>query len=155
MGGGFELVLASDLVVASASSKFALPEVRLGLIPGWGGTQRLVQHVGPNRAKELIATGEAMSASAAYGFGIVNRVVPVASSTNEVADSYIDTLVARAPLALRAIKTTITAAYDPSAGGSVGAALETKSVLELLSSADGIEGVNAFIEKREPRFVGH
>ncbi len=155
MGGGFELVLASDLVVASASSKFALPEVRLGLIPGWGGTQRLVHFLGPNRAKELIATGAAMSASAAYGFGIVTKLGPVAGSADDVADSYIDTLVDRAPLALRAIKTTVTAAYDSPAGGTVGAALETKCVLELLASADGIEGVQAFIAKREPLFFGH
>lgn len=153
MGGGFELVLAADLVVASAASRFALPEVRLGLIPGWGGTQRLVRFVGPNRAKEAILTGAVLSASAAHEAGIVTLLVPDGDDPHAATGPYLETL-ARAPLAMRAVKATVAAAYDPRAGATEGAALETQSLLALFASADGQEGVRAFVEKREPRFVG-
>jgi enoyl-CoA hydratase/carnithine racemase len=154
LGGGFELVLAADLVVASAQSRFALPEVRLGLIPGWGGTQRLVRYLGPNRAKEAILTGASLSASAAHQAGIVTLLVPDGDDLDAALDSYLASLT-RAPLAMRAVKATVSTAYDPGAGDTAGAALETQSLLDLFASADGQEGVRAFVEKREPRFVGH
>ena len=154
MGGGFELVLAADLVVASATSRFALPEVRLGLIPGWGGTQRLVWFVGPNRAKELVLTGATMTASRAEDAGIVTHLVPAEIDLQESAEAYLEALTHRAPLALRAGKATIGASYDPQAGDTIGAELETTSLLRLFSSDDGKEGVSAFIEKRTPQFTG-
>lgn len=154
MGGGFELVLAADLVVAAESTRFALPEVRLGLIPGWGGTQRLVRFLGPNRAKDAILTGAVMSAKAAHEAGIVTLLVPSSEALPEAAEAYVESIEQRAPLALRAAKATVTAAYDPNAGDTVGGRLETSSLLRLFSSVDGQEGVSAFIEKRAPQFTG-
>lgn len=153
MGGGFELVLAADLVIASDSSRFGLPEVRLGLIPGWGGTQRLVRFVGPNRAKQLILTGTSLGAADAASAGIVTRLVPSAELDAASAE-LIAELTARAPLALRAAKAAIGAAYDERAGQTPGAAVETGHLLELFVTADGLEGVAAFVGKREPQFTG-
>lgn len=154
LGGGFELVLSADLVVSGSSSSFALPEVRLGLIPGWGGTQRLVRFVGPNRAKELIMTGTPMSAATAADAGIVTLLVPPGESVDEAAETYLRAISRQAPLALRHAKSAITAAYDPHAGDTIGGSRETLSLLELFLSLDGLEGVRAFSEKREPRFSG-
>jgi len=151
LGGGFELVLASDLVVATTSSQFGLPEVALGLIPGWGGTQRLVQHVGPNRAKEIVLTGTRFSASDA-GRLVTQLVEP--GQADSAALTLAESLAARAPLALRAAKAAISASYAPSGGASSGSALEQRLLLELFASRDGIEGVRAFIEKRPAVFTG-
>lgn len=151
MGGGFELVLAADLVVASETSRFGLPEVKLGLIPGWGGTQRLSRYVGPNRAKEAILTGAPFGPEDAGG--LVNRIVPSAE-VESAAAALIDTLVAQAPLALRAAKASIATAYDPERGETAGARLETEHLLALFASDDGREGVSAFVGKRTPIFTG-
>jgi enoyl-CoA hydratase/carnithine racemase len=151
MGGGFELVLAADLVVASETTRFGLPEVKLGLIPGWGGTQRLAHYVGPNRAKEAILTGAAFGPEEAGG--LVNRIVP-STEVESAASALIDTLVAQAPLALGAAKASIATAYDPQRGETTGARLETQHLLALFASDDGREGVAAFVEKRTPIFTG-
>jgi enoyl-CoA hydratase/carnithine racemase len=154
MGGGLELVLASDLVVASDRSRFGLPEIKLGLIPGWGGTQRLVRFLGPNRAKESILTGDPFGVDLALTTGLVNRVV-AADELGTTARDLARGLADRAPLALRAAKRAITAAYDPTASSDNGSALETQLLLELFASADGNEGVAAFVEKRPAVFAGN
>ena len=153
MGGGFEIVLSADLVVATRRSRFGLPEVTLGLIPGWGGTQRLTRHLGPNRTKRAVLLGEPVTTAEAYEAGIVTHVAPpedLAALVDEIAGQ----LAARAPLALAAAKAAITAAVDPTAGDDAGSALETRLLLDLFASEDGREGVAAFTEKRGPVFVG-
>jgi hypothetical protein len=153
MGGGFELVLSADLVIATRRSRFGLPEVTLGLIPGWGGTQRLTRHLGPNRTKRVVLLGEPLTTAEAYEAGIVTHVVPPEELAVFV-EEFAAQLATRAPLALAAAKAAITAAVDPTAGGDAGSALETRLLLELFASEDGREGVAAFTEKRGPVFVG-
>ena len=153
MGGGFELVLSADLVIASDRSRFGLPEISLGLIPGWGGTQRLTRFLGPNRAKEAILLGAPFTVEHAKRVGIVNRVVAADELLSAVAD-LAQELARKAPLARAAAKAAVTAAYDPELGADAGAELETHHLLALFASEDGREGVAAFIDKRAPRFVG-
>jgi enoyl-CoA hydratase/carnithine racemase len=154
MGGGFELVLSADLVIASDRSRFGLPEIKLGLIPGWGGTQRLTRFLGPNGAKEAVLLGEPFDAERARQCGIVSRVV----SPDELAEAAADLarqLAARAPLALSAGKAAVTAAYDPEHGADAGSGTETDHLLRLFASADGREGIAAFVEKRAAIFTGN
>lgn len=146
LGGGFELVLASDLVIASPTTQFGLPEVALGLIPGWGGTQRLVALVGPNRAKQIILTGERFGAADA---GDLVTHVADSGEVESYALALASTIAARAPLALRAAKAAVCAAFAPG-----GFALERTLLLDLFASHDGIEGVQAFVEKRPAVFIG-
>lgn len=152
MGGGFELVLSSDIVIATKRARFGLPEIRLGLIPGWDGTQRLARHIGPNRAKEAIMLASVLSATELSAAGLVNRLVEdeeLAAVTSTVADS----LAAQAPLALAAAKRAITAAVEPDIE-SAGSEQETRELLALFASDDGREGIAAFLEKRPAEFSG-
>lgn len=153
MGGGFELVLSADLVLATDRSRFGLPEITLGLIPGWGGTQRLTRFLGPNRTKEAVLTATPLDAQQAREGGIVSRVVAV-DELDAAALDLARSLAARAPLALAAAKAAVTAAYDPEHGADTGSGLETGHLLRLFASADGQEGVAAFVEKRPPIFTG-
>jgi len=153
MGGGFELVLSADLVIASDRSRFGLPEISLGLIPGWGGTQRLARVFGANRAKYAVLTGEPIPVEAALAAGIVSRVV-APHELERVVDELAAALASRAPLALAAAKAAVTEAIDPQHGEDAGSALETRLLLDLFASADGREGVAAFLDKRTPEFVG-
>lgn len=153
MGGGFELVLAADLVVASESSRFGLPEVKLGLIPGWGGTQRLGMFFSPNRTKEAIFTGQPFTAHEAAAAGLINRLVP-SHDLDAAADEIVTLVCAQAPRAVRGAKQAIATAFDPTRGTTPGAELETLTLLELFASPDGIEGVAAFAAKRPARFTG-
>lgn len=152
MGGGFELVLASDLVYASDRARFGLPEITLGLIPGWEGTQRLVRHLGPNRTKEAILRARVFSAAEMEQAGLLNGLTSPELLSGMV-DEVIADLVQRAPLALAAAKRAIGASYED-AGRSPGSDEETRSLLALFASADGREGVRAFVEKRAARFEG-
>ncbi|CAN7442968.1 enoyl-CoA hydratase/isomerase family protein [Microbacterium sp. LjRoot45] len=152
MGGGFELVLAADLVYASDRARFGLPEITLGLIPGWEGTQRLVRHLGPTRAKEAILRARAFSAEEMERAGLLNGL-----TSPERLPALVEEVVAdlgqRAPLALAAAKRAIGASYED-AGRSAGTDEETRSLLALFASNDGREGVRAFVEKRAARFEG-
>jgi enoyl-CoA hydratase/carnithine racemase len=152
LGGGFELALACDLVIATDTARFGLPETRLGLIPGWGGTQRLTAAIGAPRARRLVLTAELVPAAVAQEWGIVGAVVVPDALPAELEQLAAD-LQARAPLALAAAKRAIRAAETP-AWPTVGAARETVELLALFASADGAEGVGAFIEKRPPTFTG-
>lgn len=146
LGGGMEIALAADLVVASDSAKFGLPELALGLIPGWGGTQRLTALVGPRRAKEVILLGRVLSADDADGLGLVVRrcaAGDAASTALELARH----IAARAPLAVREARRVIDLAPH-------GRAEERAALDVLFKSADGREGVAAFAEKRQPTFRG-
>ena len=149
LGGGCELALACDLRYASSSAKLGQPEVNLGIIPGWGGTQRLARVCGLGVAKDLILTGRVVDAAEALRIRLVNEVHdPVIDRAREVAEQ----LAAKSPLALAAIKRTTNHALQ----GDHVENLEREAVAfaGLFGSADAKEGMAAFVEKREPRFVG-
>ena len=151
LGGGCELALACHLRLASETARFAQPEVKLGLIPGAGGTQRLQRVVGKGRALELVLTGETIDAAEAWRIGLVNRVVPPAELDREVG-AWVERLKARSPMALaRALEAV-------HAGGevSLSEALRLESALFGLCFAteDMREGTAAFLDKRAPSFPG-
>ncbi|SCL45998.1 enoyl-CoA-hydratase DpgD [Micromonospora chersina] len=151
LGGGFELALACDLVVASDRAVFALPEPRLGLVPGAGGAFRLSRQVPLKAAMGYLLTGRRMDAGTAYALGLVNEVVPAAELDRCVADWVAD-LLACAPLALRAIKQAVLGALDrplPEAfAGRYGWEERRRA------SRDAVEGPRAFAEKRAPVWLG-
>jgi enoyl-CoA hydratase/carnithine racemase len=151
VGGGLELALACDFRVAARSARFGLPENNLGLIPGIGGCSRLVKLVGFGRAKELVLTGEIISAEDAHRYGLVNRVVEDDALPAE-ARGLAERLRAKAPQALGIAKRVLQ--------NCVSADLQTARTIEslgqsiLIKTADHREGVNAFREKRRPKFEG-
>ncbi len=153
LGGGFELVLAADIVVAAEGARFGLPETRLGLIPGWGGTQRLTRALGPATARFAILTAATLSAERMAAAGLVSALVP-AGQLETTVHELVAGLVAGAPLAQRAAKEAIALAADEHLGDSPGADRETEQLLALFASADGREGVAAFTGKRPPVFTG-
>ena len=149
LGGGCELALACDIRYASNGAKLGQPEVNLGIIPGWGGTQRLARVCGLGVAKELIFTGRVVDADEALRIGLVNAVHdPVLDKALETAQL----LASKSPIALAAAKATINRALAGDALGNLAA--EADDFGELFSSADAKEGLAAFAEKREPNFVG-
>ena len=149
LGGGCELALACDIRYASAKAKLGQPEVNLGIIPGWGGTQRLARVCGLGVAKELIFTGRTVDADEALRIGLVNAVYdPVLEKAEETAKL----LATKSPIALRVMKDLANRALGGEHAANLGA--EADSFGELFSSADAKEGLAAFVEKREPRFVG-
>jgi enoyl-CoA hydratase len=151
LGGGCELTLCCDLVLASETARFGQPEINLGVIPGAGGTQRLARLVGLHRAKEICYLGEMIDAAEAYRIGLVNRVVPADRLLAE-ARALAEKLAARAPVALRMIKEAMNDGYDLDL--PKGLALEAKAWAVAFSTADKREGVAAFLEKRKPAFTG-
>ncbi len=151
-GGGLEIALACDLVVASTTARLGLPETRLGLIPGWGGTQRLTRSVGAARARRLILTAEALDGETAAAWGLVSFVSPDAELETEL-DRLAAQALTGAPLAFAAASRAIAAASAPS-WPAPGDELETDELLRLFASQDGAEGVAAFLAKRPPEFSG-
>ena len=150
-GGGLELALACDLRVADPSARLGVPEIKLGLLPGAGGTQRLPRLVPPAVAHQMILTGDPIEAAEAHRVGLVNEV----SAKGAVVDRALAlaaTLATRAPLALAAAKRL----RDHAAGLPLDAALELEreTVAMLFATDDRVEGTAAFVEKREPRFLG-
>jgi enoyl-CoA hydratase len=151
LGGGCELALACDLRFASSSARLGQPEINLGIIPGWGGTQRLARVCGLGVAKELILTGRLVAAEEALRIGLVNAVY----EPEELLEKTLDTarlLASKSPLALAAAKEAINRAL----GGDHAANLEREAngFGELFGSEDAREGLTAFVEKREPIFRG-
>lgn len=151
LGGGLELAMACTLRLAADTAKLGQPEVALGIIPGYGGTQRLSRLVGPGRALEILLTGEPIDAREAHRIGLVNRVVPAAELAAS-AEALARTLLGRGPVALRFV---LQAVHE---GLQMGLAegLSTEAVLFGLSCAteDMREGTRAFVEKRRPMFKG-
>jgi enoyl-CoA hydratase/3-hydroxyacyl-CoA dehydrogenase len=148
LGGGCEIAMACDVRLAALSASFGQPEVNLGIIPGFGGTQRLPRLVGPAKALEMNTTGEPISAEEAYEFGLVNRVV----ADHELFDTALAwgrKFAQQAPVALEQIKTV-------SHNGDLdqGIAAEKDAFLAAFTSEDAREGISAFLEKRTPRFQG-
>jgi enoyl-CoA hydratase/carnithine racemase len=151
LGGGFELVLSCDLVVASEDAELGLPEARAGLLPAGGGTQLLARAVGPARAKELVFTGRRLSAQEARAWGLVNEVVP-ASELRDATMALARAVCRSSPVAVRAAKGAIDAAggtpLDP------GLEVEQAAWRVVVASEDRAEGIAAFNDKREPRWTG-
>ena len=151
LGGGCEVAMACDLLVAADTARFGQPEVNLGIIPGYGGTQRLPRLVGRNLAKELVLTGEMITAQRAYEIGLVNRVVPAAelmSAAREIAKK----ILSRGPVAVRTAKMSMNRGLDLDLGNAC--ALEASLFAAGFSTADRQEGIAAFLEKRKPSFTG-
>jgi len=149
LGGGLELALCCDLRVASSSALLGLPEVRLGVMPGSGGTQRLPRLIGLARAKELILLGEFIDAETALRFGLVNRVVP-RGRAEPAARKLAETLVSRGPVAVREAKGVLNTTLDGSL--ETGQIQELEASKRVFTSEDMLEGAAAFIEKRSAKF---
>jgi len=151
LGGGLELALCCDLRVASARARLGLPEVRLAVIPGSGGTQRLPRVVGPARAKELILTGRILDAGEAAAIGLVNRIVPTGealAAATEIARE----IAQRGPLAVREAKRLIDQAGDLDLDAGLAAELDASE--RIFDTDDMVEGASAFFEKRDPEYHG-
>jgi enoyl-CoA hydratase len=151
LGGGCELALSCDMIIASETAKFGLPEVTLGVIPGAGGTQRLTHALGKALAMEVILNNRILSAAEAQQFGLVNRVVPVERYLDEALDLAAE-VAARAPVAARHAKQAVNAAYESSL--TEGLADERRLFYELFATDDQKEGMQAFLEKRKPEWQG-
>jgi enoyl-CoA hydratase len=151
LGGGCELALMCDLIVASETAQFGQPEVKIGIIPGAGGTQRWLRSAGKARAMEAVLTGEPVRAVDAERIGLVNRVVPAGAQLDE-ALRLADLIASRPPLAVRLAKEAVNQAME--VGLSAGLEFERKLFYLLFASADKREGMLAFLEKRPARFTG-
>jgi enoyl-CoA hydratase len=151
LGGGTELVLCTDIRIAARSARFGLPEINLGLFPGAGGSQRLLRQLSPCKAKELMFTGDRISADDAERLGLINRVVDDHLLMDE-ARSLARILAQKSPLVLRLLKR----ALNDGAEMPLAAALRHEQAMIglVLDSADAHEGCSAFLEKRPPRFTG-
>jgi len=150
-GGGCELALACHLRIASSEATFSLPETKLGLIPAYGGTQRLAREAGPSRALEIMLTGKSVTAAEALEIGLVNRLVNPADLLSE-AKSLANEISQLAPLAIRACLKAVRLGLELSLED--GLALETELFASLFATEDVREGTSAFLEKRSPVFKG-
>jgi enoyl-CoA hydratase len=151
LGGGCEIALSCDMIVASDSAKFGQPEITIGVIPGAGGTQRLTHALGKAVAMEMILNNRTLTASEALQHGLVNRVAPVSDYLNE-ALKLADEVASRAPLAVFAAKKMINAVHESPL--TDGLANEKQTFYELFGTADQKEGMQAFVEKRTPKWIG-
>lgn len=151
LGGGLELALACDFIYASENAKIGLPEINLGIIPGFGGTQRLSRQVGKNMAKEMIFTGKMISAAEAERKGIINRVLPQDKLMEEV-KKIAGIIASKGKVSLNAAKQAINDGMD--ADLETGCGIEINSFALCMASPDAKEGTGAFLEKRTPEFKG-
>lgn len=150
-GGGCELTLACDVRIASSTARFGQPEIKLGIIPGWGGTQRLPRLIGRAAATELLFSGDPVEASRALDLGIVARVVEP-EALAEAARALASRFAAQAPLAMAATKRAIADGSDRPLAEGLEA--ERREFVSLFSSEDAREGITAFLEKRPPTWTG-
>ncbi|MDD5302748.1 MAG: enoyl-CoA hydratase-related protein [Elusimicrobia bacterium] len=152
LGGGCELAMACDMIVASETAVFGQPEVLIGVIAGAGGTQRLTKAVGKALSMEMNLTGRRLTAREALSFGLVNKVVPVESYLSE-AKKLAHTIAAQPPLAVQAAKASVLFAVDSKL--SEGLSFERQSFFRLFDTQDQKEGMKAFAEKRKPVWTGN
>ena len=150
LGGGCELAMACHLRVAGEKAKFGQPEVNLGLIPGYGGTQRLVQYVGKTKAMELLMTADVIGADDAYQLGLVNCVVPLGAEIERARD-LIEKIAGKAPFAISRIIESVNAYFEE---GVDGFWKEVDAFGECCGTEDFREGASAFVEKRKANFTG-
>jgi enoyl-CoA hydratase len=151
LGGGCELALACDIRVASEKAKLGVPEVNLGIFPGFGGTQRLTLLLGRGKACEMVFTGDMIDSNEALRIGLVNRVVPHEKLSEETT-ALANKMLEKGPIALKLAKSAINKSLE--ANLSTGLAYEIEAVSLLFSTKDKREGMSAFVEKRKPDFKG-
>lgn len=150
LGAGCELAMACHMRVAGEKARFGQPEVNLGIIPGYGGTQRLIQLIGKGKAAELLMTADMIKADEALRLGLVNHVVPQGEEVNK-AKEMIEKIASKAPLAIAKIIETVNVFHED---GVDGFAVEVKGFGALADSKDFAEGASAFVEKRAANFTG-
>lgn len=151
LGGGLEVAMACDIRIASENARIGQTEINIGLIPGWGGTQRLTRLIGATKAKEMIFTGKMIDAKTAEQFGLVNMVVPQEKFREAVRQFALE-LAQKAPVALKVAKALINKGAEINLDAAI--ALEREGFGVVASTEDLQEGVSAFIEKRKPVFKG-
>jgi enoyl-CoA hydratase len=151
LGGGCELAMACHMRVATANARFGQPEVNLGIIPGYGGTQRLTLLVGRGKANELMMTGDMIGADEAKTLGLVNYVLPTKAEAMEKAEELISKIMSKAPLAIGMVVDCVNAVFLPEEDGFQ---TEANSFARCVKSGDYKEGTSAFLEKRRPSFKG-
>ena len=151
LGGGTEVVLSCDFSIASEQAKFGLPETVLGVIPGWGATQRAARLIGTAKTKELIFTGEIIDARRAFEIGLINRVVPQ-EQLMAVTMGLAQKIAEQGPLALAMAKKVINEGIEKNLADAC--RLETEAFCSLFTTQDQKEGMKAFLEKRKPKFTG-
>ena len=151
LGGGCEVAMACDIIIASESAKFGQPEINIGVIPGAGGTQRLTRAVGKSKAMELILTGDMFSATVALQIGLVSKVVPDEFLLTEAID-LAKKIASKPPIAVRLAKESILKSFDTTL--EVGLEFERRNFYSLFATLDQKEGMSAFIEKRKPKWQG-
>ncbi|MEN2281583.1 enoyl-CoA hydratase-related protein [Algoriphagus sp. SE2] len=151
LGGGCELAMACHMRIATANAKFGQPEVNLGIIPGYGGTQRLTILIGRGKANELMMTGDMIDANEALSLGLVNHVLPTKSDALDKAEELVKKIGSKAPLAIGMIIDCVNAAYLSDENGFQ---TEANSFARCVKSGDYKEGTTAFLEKRKPNFKG-
>jgi enoyl-CoA hydratase len=151
LGGGCELAMTCDMVIASETARFGQPEINIGVMPGAGGTQRLTRAVGKVKAMELVLTGRMITADEALRWGLINRVVPVEQYLEE-AKAWAREIAAKPPVAVRLAKEAVLKSFDTTMEG--GLEFERKNFYLLFASDDQKEGMKAFSEKRAPAWKG-
>ncbi|WP_439474898.1 enoyl-CoA hydratase/isomerase family protein [Algoriphagus formosus] len=151
LGGGCELAMACHMRIASANARFGQPEVNLGIIPGYGGTQRLTILIGRGKANELMMTGDMINAEDARSLGLVNHVLPTKREAMAKAEEILHKIMSKAPLAIGMIVDCVNAVYRSDENGYQ---TEANSFARCVKSGDYKEGTSAFLEKRKPVFKG-
>ena len=151
LGGGIELAMNCDMIIASQTAVFGQPEVNVGIMPGAGGTQRLPRIIGKTKAMEMILTGQPISAEEAYRIGLVNKIVPVESLMAET-KKIPENIASKPPISVRAAKQAILRANDTAL--EIGLDYERALFYSLFATEDAHEGMRAFLEKRKPNFKG-
>ncbi|MFQ5798421.1 MAG: enoyl-CoA hydratase-related protein [Bacteroidota bacterium] len=151
LGGGCELSMACDIIIASETAKFGQPEINIGVMPGAGGTQRLTRAVGRYKAMEIVLTGKMISADVAHQWGLVNKVVPVEMYLEE-AKSLAKEIASKPPVAVRLAKESVLKSFDTTIEG--GLEFERKNFYLLFATDDQKEGMKAFMEKKKAQWKG-